>query len=188
MQNLPTLPQAMELVRRYSTSTINHLMSVWYVMKYFWEKLWEDSHYWQLVWLLHDIDWDYIEKNWDKHLKDDFEKMMSQIHAPQELIDDIKSHWYWLTWIEANTLVRKYICSVDELTWFITAVAKMMPNKLLSEVKVKSVIKKIKDKSFAKWVDREQVKNCETMLNIPLVDFIEDLINWLKPHAGEFWL
>jgi len=77
------------------------------------------------------------------------EKIVSEIGLPKELIDDIKSHGYWFTNIEPNTLIRKYICSLDELTGFITAVGKMMPNKKIEEIKLSSVLKKIKDKSFA---------------------------------------
>lgn len=177
---LPSIEDAMKLVDKYSNNTKTHLIAVWEAMKYFANKLWQNEQAWQLVWLLHDIDWDFLEKDWEKHCKEDLEKICSEINLPTQLVEDIKSHAHFITWVQPDTLIRKYICAVDELTWFIWAVSKMMPNKTIQEVKVKSVKKKLKDKKFAAWVDRNETKNCETMLNIPLEEFIEDLLKWLS--------
>ncbi len=184
--DLPSIEEAMELVEEYATYTKNHLISVGYVMKYFASKLGENEQAWQLVGLLHDIDRDYIEKDADKHCKNDLEKICSKINLPAELVEDIKAHAHFLTWVEPNTLIRKYIASVDEITGFIGAVSKMMPNKTVAEVKVKSVKKKIKDKRFAAWVSREEIKNCETMLNIPLDEFIADVLEALVKDADKY--
>ncbi len=180
--NLPTAQQAHDLIEKYSTSTQQHLYQVGEIMKYFAGKLWEDTHYWWLVGVLHDIDWDYIEKNGDQHMKSDFEKIMSEIDAPAELLWDIRSHWFFLDGIdeEPNTLVRKYINAVDELSWFIWAYFRMIPSEDVMDIKVKSIKKKLKDKWFAAGVDREHCRNCETMLDIPLDDFIEDIKLALK--------
>lgn len=172
---LPTQTQALELIEKYSTSTKQHLFQVGAIMKYFAEKLGEDTHYWWLVGVLHDIDWDYVEKDGDKHLKDDFEKIMSEIDAPAELLGDIRSHGHFLPWImeKPDTLIRKYINSVDELSGFIWAYFRMIPSTDVMEIKVSSIKKKLKDKSFAAGVDRDEAINCETMLGISLDEFIE---------------
>jgi len=188
--NLPTAQQAHDLIEKYSTSTKQHLYQVGEIMKYFAEKLWEDSHYWWLVGVLHDIDWDHIEKNGDEHMKWDFEKIMAEIDAPAELLADIRSHWFFLEGIDdhPDTLVRKYINAVDELSWFMWAYFRMIPSDDVMDIKVKSIKKKLKDKWFAAGVDREHCKNCETMLEIPLDEFIEDIklalknstVQWIK--------
>ena len=152
-------------------------------MKFFWEKLWEDAHYWWLVGVLHDIDWDFVEKDGDKHLKNDFEKIMSEIDAPAELLWDIRAHGHFLPGIteEADSsLVRKYINAVDELSGFIWAYFRMMPSDDVMEIKPKSIKKKLKDKWFAAWVDRAEARNCETMLDLNIDDFIEDMKLALK--------
>ncbi len=64
------------------------------------------------------------------------------------MIEDIRAHAHFLTWVEANTLIKKYIASVDEITGFIWAISRMMPNKTVAEVKVKSVKKKSKAKAL----------------------------------------
>ena len=184
---LPSIEKADLLIKKYSSSTAFHLRSVGIVMRYFAKKLGANEDAWQLVWMLHDIDWDVVEKDWDRHLWPDLDKIVMEIGLPEELIADIRSHGCFLPHIEEqpDTPIRKYICSVDELTGFISAVVRVMPNKKLEEVKIKSVKKKIKDKTFARWVDRTEVKNCENMLWIPLDEFIADIIESLKPHAEE---
>lgn len=180
--NLPTEAQAHELIEKYATSTKQHLYQVGAIMKYFGEKLGEDSHYWWLVGVLHDIDWDYIEKDGEKHMTDDFEKIMAEIDAPAELLGDIRSHGYFLPQISEtpDTLLRKYINAVDELSGFIWAYFRMIPSDDVMEIKAKSIKKKLKDKGFAAGVDREHTSNCETLLDIPLDDFIEDIKLALK--------
>lgn len=180
--NLPSEQQAHDLIEKYITGTKQHLYQVGAIMKYFAEKLWEDAHYWWLVGVLHDIDWDYIEKDGDKHMQEDFEKIMSEIDAPEELLADIRAHWFFLEGIheEPNTLVRKYINAVDELSGFMWAYFRMNPSNDVMEIKVKSIKKKLKDKSFAAGVDREHCLNCETMLDIPLDVFIENIKLALK--------
>jgi len=109
-------------------------------------------------------------------MKSDFEKIMDEIDAPAELLWDIRAHGYFLEWIEEqpNTLVRKYINAVDELSGFIWAYFRMIPSDDIMDIKVSSIKKKLKDKWFAAGVDRQHCKNCETMLEIPLDEFIED--------------
>jgi predicted hydrolase (HD superfamily) len=84
--NLPTEQQAHDLIEKYSSSTQQHLYQVGEIMKYFAAKLGEDTHYWWLVGVLHDIDWDHIEKISEKHMKQDFEKILAEIDAPMQLL------------------------------------------------------------------------------------------------------
>ncbi|MDA9129400.1 hydrolase [Candidatus Gracilibacteria bacterium] len=186
--NLPTTDQADALIEKYATSTKQHLYQVGEIMKYFGEKLGEDSHYWWLVGVLHDIDWDYIDKDGDKHMTDDFENIMSEIDAPKELLADIRSHGFFLPQIseEPDRLVRKYINAVDELSGFIWAYFRMIPSDDVGDIKVKSIKKKLKDKGFAAGVDRSHTNNCETLLGIPLDEFIEDIKFALKNSEREW--
>ena len=71
--------------------------------------------------------------------------------------------------------MRKYICAVDELSGFIWAYFRMIPSDDVMDIKPKSIRKKLKDKGFAAGVDREHTNNCETLLDIPLDEFIEDI-------------
>jgi predicted hydrolase (HD superfamily) len=172
---LPTVEDCEKLWNKYLKWTLNHCKQIWKVMKFFANKTWEDENRWYIVWFLHDIDWDFIWKIAEKHCQQDLENIMSEINAPKELIDDIKTHAYFITWIEPKTNLQKYITSVDELVWFINAYSLMRPN-WMEWLKASSIMKKIKDKAFARWVDREQLKNCEKFLSIELKDFIWQVI------------
>lgn len=155
-------------------------------MEYFWQKLWQNSQHWWTVWILHDIDWDFIEKNGDRHLREDFEKICDEIELPQEIRADIRSHGHFLPWIEdkPDSLVRRYINAVDELSGFIWAYFRMIPSQDVMDIKASSIRKKLKDVSFAAGVDRGEALNCETMLGIPLEEFVEDIKIALK--GGEW--
>jgi len=103
----------------------------------------------------------------------------------EEMKGDIRSHGYFLDGIEEqpDTLVRKYLCAVDELSGFMWAYFRMLPSEDVMDIKVKSIKKKIKDKSFAAGVCRIEVKNCENLLEIPLDEFIEDMKHGLKRYT-----
>lgn len=76
---LPTREQTLWLLDKYASATKQHLLQVGIIMEYFAKKLGEDADYWWTVWVLHDIDRDYIEKNGDRHLKADFDIIAAKI-------------------------------------------------------------------------------------------------------------
>ncbi len=176
---LPTLEQVHWLVDKYLTETKKHCEDVAKVMKYFAHKLWQDEDLRYIAWLLHDIDRDHIGKNANAHLWEQFEKIMAELNVHQIFIDDLKSHYTTHTWVPVDSLLRKYLISVDELASFVVTVAIMRPT-WLSDLEFSSVKKKLKDKKFAAWVDRTEVQNCEKYLNIPLEEFTVDVIKALQ--------
>lgn len=173
----PTREQTLALLDKYTNATKQHLKQVGTIMEYFAKKTGNDSDYWWTVGILHDIDRDHIQKDGDKHLKAEFETIMSEVGASDELLADIRSHGHFLPGIsdKPDTLVRKYINAVDELSGFIWAYFRMIPSADVMEIKPSSIRKKLKDASFAAGVDRGEALNCETMLNIPLEEFVEDI-------------
>lgn len=171
----PSIDQADSLVQKYLTDTKRHCTQVASVMKWFANQLWEDEEQWYIVWLLHDLDRDHIAKDADKHLGDEFEAMMDEIWADESLKSAIRSHYPDGTGITPSSLLEKYLISVDELSWFIFAYSLMRPTGM-EGMKASSIKKKVKDKAFAKWVDREHLKNCEKYLGIELGEFIPQII------------
>lgn len=180
----PSREHILALVDKYATSTKQHLHQVGTIMEYFAEKLGEDPHTWWTVGILHDIDWDYVEKNGDRHLRSDFDTIADEIGLSPELRGDIRSHGHFLPGIteKPDTLIRKYINAVDELSGFIWAYFRMIPSDNVMDIKPSSIRKKLKDASFAAWVDREEAQNCETLLGIPLEEFVEDIKLALAGH------
>jgi predicted hydrolase (HD superfamily) len=85
-------------------------------------------------------------------------------------------------------MLRKCLYCVDELTGFIIAVTYVRPSKKIADVEVKSVTKKLKDKSFAAQVDREQIKQCEVILGIPLDEFVGITLEAMKGVSANLGL
>ncbi len=107
--------------------------------------------------------------------------------APQELLADIRSHYAEKYGGEhpLDTMLRKALYCTDELTGFIIAVALVRPSRKVADVEVSSVKKKLKEKSFAAQVKREQIYKCEELLGIPLDEFIQLTLDAVKGVAGE---
>jgi len=170
------------LAGKYLKETLQHCQQVAHVMRYFASKLGQNEDVWYAVGLLHDVDRDLIWKDADKHLWDEFEKIVGEIEFPQILVDDIKSHYFEKTWILVNSLLRKYLASVDELTGFINAYSLMRPDGFVW-MEAKSIIKKLKDKKFASGVSREHCRYCEEFLWMETSEMISDIIKALQ----SFW-
>lgn len=175
------LPIVEETLAKHSTTTKDHNLTVGRCMRYFGQKLGKNADYWYAVGVLHDVDWDLVEKDAERHCGESLAQILAEMSAPEWMLEDIRSH-YEEKFPEhgLDTDLRKYLASVDELSGFIWACSRMTPNKSLDEVKVSSVLKKLKDKSFAAGVSREHCKRCETLLGISLEDFIPEMIQGMK--------
>ncbi len=176
---LPALVDVENLAKKYLKDTYRHCLDVAKVMKYFAKKLNQNEELRYIAGLLHDIDRDHIGKDPEKHLGEEFEQIVSEIHLPQCLVDDIKSHYTSKTSVAVSSLLRKYLISVDELSGFVYAVGLMRPTGLVG-MDYSSVKKKLKDKKFAAGVDRQEVLNCEKYLALPLDEFVPEVIKALQ--------
>lgn len=175
------LPAIEKTLEKYSTTTKNHNLAVGTCMRYFAKKLGKNADYWYAVGVLHDVDWDMVGKDAERHCGESLVQILSEMNAPVGMLEDIRSHYEERFGEHGlDTDLRKYLASVDELSGFIWACSRMTPNKTLDEVKVTSVLKKLKDKSFAAGVSRDHCRRCETLLGVSLEDFIPEIINAMR--------
>ena len=184
------LPAAHGLLKAHATQTHAHLLATGAAMEALAKKFGGDPGTWKVAGLLHDLDWDRLEKDYESHCGTTLEQMLQTIRAPEELLADIRAH-YAEKYGEKHPLdsmLRKCLYCVDELTGFIVAVALVRPSKKLADVEVKSVKKKMKDKGFAAQVNREQIMKCEELLGLPLDAFIQITLDAMKGVAGELGL
>ena len=138
---------------------------------------------WGLVGLLHDADYEVTDKDSEKHTQVVSEKIQGK--APQEVIDAIKGH---ADKVERKTLMAKAIFATDELTGLIVAAALVRPDKKLEGLTAESVLKRMKEPGFARAVNREDIKTCETELGIPLAEFVEIVLDAMKGISKELGL
>lgn len=163
---------SMPIIQKYCSPAFQkHLFAVEAAMRALAKKFGGDPDTWGICGLLHDIDWEDVDKNAELHCAERCKEILSEIPGmTAEVEETIISH-YEARNIPLDTLMKRALFCVDELTGLIQATARMNPDGLTA-VKVKSVKKKFKDKKFAAGVDREIVKRCEDLLELPLEELI----------------
>ena len=140
---------------------------------------------WGIVGLLHDFDY---EKNptEETHLHAG-QRVLRERGYPEEVVQAICSHADYMN-IPRDTPLKKAIYACDELVGFIGACAKVRPSKKLADLPPESVVKKLKDKAFARSVDRSYVYGGAEAVGRPLLEHVTFLIDALKPIAEEIGL
>ena len=140
---------------------------------------------WGIVGLLHDFDYEQNPTE-ETHLHVD-RRVLRERGFSEEIVEAVCSHADYMK-IPRDTPLKKGIYACDELVGFIGACAKVRPSKKLADLPAESVVKKLKDKAFARSVDRSYVYGGSEVLGRPLVEHIAFLIEALKPIAGEIGL
>lgn len=178
------------LLETHAVQTKAHLIATGAAMEALAPRFGGDHATWKVAGMLHDLDWDNLGKDFEKHCGTTLEEMLKTIAAPEELLSDIRAHYQSLYGEQypLNSSLRKALYCVDELTGFIIAVTYVRPSKKIADVEVSSVTKKLKDKGFAAQVDREQIKQCETLLGIPLNEMVGIVLEAMKKEAGALGL
>lgn len=147
-----------------------HLFAAEAVMQELAEYFGEDKNLWGLAGLLHDLDWEITKDTPEKHSLVSAE-ILKKEGFPEEVVNAVKVHNH-LHKIEPKTLIEKALFCSEELTGLIVACALVNPKKL-DGVRVDSVLKKFKEKSFARGVDRSVISRCEELIGISLEKLIE---------------
>ncbi len=146
----------------------------------------QEKEKWFLTGLLHDIDWNETIKNPTKHCGDETMDFLKANGVDEEIRLAIKSH-YHIHNVPRDNDLRKALFVVDEISGFTVAVALLRPTKMIG-IKAKSIIKKIKDKSFAAAVSREDMKSCEAYFNLSQSELLSLLIPAFEAIAPEWEL
>ncbi|MCH7835792.1 MAG: HDIG domain-containing protein [Chloroflexi bacterium] len=159
-----------------------HALAVEAAMRAYAGKFGGDEEQWGIVGLLHDFDYE-AHPNPEEHPVKGAE-IMRQRGWPEEIIYAVLCHADYLG-LERKSPMDRAIYAVDELTGLIIAVALVRPSKSIQEVDVRAVRKKMKDKSFARAVNREDITNGADQLSVDLEEHIGFVIEALKPVANE---
>lgn len=125
---------------------------------------------WGVVGLLHDADYELVAKDLTRHTLVTAEKLR-ELGVSERIIEGIRAH-HWGVKPTRDNIMEKAVYCADDTSGLITACALIMPDKKLSSVKLESVLKKIKNPSFAAGAKREQILACKEDLNIPLPEFM----------------
>ena len=152
-----TRDQAWSIVTEFvqAENLRNHMLAVEAAMRTYAQKYKADADEWGFIGLLHDFDWE-IHPSLDKHPQAGA-PILRERGIPEDVIQSVLSHADHLN-IPRDKLREKVLYAVDELTGLITAVALVRPSKDIRDVKVKSIKKKWKDKSFAAGANRADIE------------------------------
>jgi putative nucleotidyltransferase with HDIG domain len=140
---------------------------------------------WGVVGLLHDFDYEKYPSLDDHPYKGN--DILKERGYPEEIHRAIMSHAEY-TGVTRDSPMEKALFACDELAGFITAVALIKPGKSLAEVDAKSVRKRMKDKAFARKVNRDDIVNGAAELGVDLEEHITFCIEALKPIAEQLGL
>lgn len=186
MSEALTLERAKELISGMITEPhlIIHSTNVMAAMGAMAKHFGEDEEHWKAVGYLHDYDY---EKYPDEHLAHT-EEPLRAAGVPEEDIRAILSHGYTIrNEVKPETNMEKSLFTVDELTGIIEAAARMRPAGI-TDLNVKSFMKKFKDKKFAAKCNRPLIlQGCE-LLGMDIKDVAEICIEGMKPYAAEIGL
>ena len=179
--------QAWELLCEYtkSDSLRKHGLAVEAAMRRYARKSGEDEEKWAVVGLLHDFDYE-IHPTLDKHPQEGA-KILRERGVPEDIIRAALSHAEHLN-LSRESMMEKTLFAVDELSGFIIAVALVRPSKSILEVEASSVRKKMKDKAFARAVNREDIVKGAEAMGVDLNEHIAEVTEALKGIADELGL
>ncbi len=146
----------------------------------------EDGDYWGLAGLLHDLDLELVEGDLKRHGLETANILEAEGY-PSEMIDAIKLHNEMLEGNKRETTFQHALAAGETITGLITATAMVYPDKKLSSVKAKSVVKRMKEKAFAASVNRQTITECER-IGIPLAEFAEICLCAMQEISEELGL
>ena len=184
---MPTREDAWNLLCEYteSDSLRRHGLAVEQVMRKMAQKYGEDEELWAMTGLLHDFDYEkYPTMEEHPYVGN---KILKEKGYPEELTTAIMGHANY-TGVLRESLMAKALFAADEISGFMFAVTYVRPSKSIHDVKVKSVKKKLKQKSFAASVNREEVYEGPEELDVTLDEHIQFIIDALKEKAEDLGL
>lgn len=168
-----------------SDSLRRHMLGVEACMFAYAQKFGENAEQWRVTALLHDFDWEIHPNSPDHPMKG--EPILAERGVDETIRRAILSHANY-SGVPRVSLLERALFACDELSGFLTACSYVKPGKSIFEVDVASVKRKLKDKAFARNVNREDITNGAQELAIPLDEHIAFCIEAMKAKAADLGL
>ena len=189
---LPSRDEALAIVHEYtkSDSLRKHMLAVEAAMRAYAGKFGEDPDRWGLAGLVHDFDYERFPNDahsaTEEHPAEGVRILRSH-GFPEDILEAILGHASY-SGVPRESKMAKTLFAVDELTGLITATALVRPSRSVMEVEAKSVRKKMKDKAFARGVNRDDVINGAADLGVDLDEHIDFVIKAMQGSAESLGL
>ena len=187
MSFTPDRAAAWKLLTEYTTSDslLKHAMAVEAAVRGYARTFGEDEEAWGTVALLHDFDYE----RWPSLEHHPFRgsEILRDRGYPEWVIRAILSHAEY-SGVPRDGLLEKTLFACDELAGFITAASLVRPTKSVLDLEAKSVMKRMKDKAFARGVKREDLVAGAALLGLPLEEHIANVIGFMRDRADDLGL
>src|SRR6187397_1934457 len=167
-------------------SLLKHAMAVEAAVRGYARKFGEDEEAWGMTALLHDFDYERWPTLGDHPNKGS--EILREKGYPEWLIRAIRSHATEITGVTRDSLLEKTLFACDELAGFVTAASLVRPSKSVLDLEAKSVVKRMKDKAFARGVKRDDLHAGAALLGLPLEEHIGNVIGFMRERADELGL
>jgi predicted hydrolase (HD superfamily) len=192
MLPLPSRDDTLALVHEYtaSDSLRKHMLSVEAAMRAYATRFGEDPERWGLTGLVHDFDYERFPNEAHSPTEEHPSEGVRILRGrgwPEDILEAILGHGDY-TGVPRVSLLAKTLFAVDELTGLITATALVRPSRSVHEVDARSVRKKMKDKAFARGVNRDDVVAGATALGVDLDEHIDFVVAAMRGSAESLGL
>src|SRR6476661_10861650 len=188
MSFVPDRDQAWRLLTEYTKSEclIKHALAVEASVRGYARKFGEDEEGWGVVALLHDFDYERWPTLGDHPVKGS--EILRERGYPDWMIRAILSHAMEITGVTRDSQLEKTLFACDEMAGFLTEASLVRPSKSILDLEAKSVVKRMKDKAFAKGVKREDLHQGAASLGLTLEEHIANTIGFMREKADELGL
>ncbi|MCY3808872.1 MAG: HDIG domain-containing protein [Gemmatimonadetes bacterium] len=178
---MPTRSDAVALLEEWveSEALRRHMHAVEAAVRHYARLMGGDEELWGLAGLLHDLDW---ERHPDQHPHVGVARLR-ELGYPDEVVRAVLSHGYpQCTDVRPETPLERVLYACDELSGLVYACCLVRPNGI-DDLKPKSVVRKMKDKAFARGVHREAVHLGVELIGLPRAEHIQNVIDGLRTVA-----
>ena len=183
-----TRDEALQLMKEYlkAENLQKHSLATEIIMRKIAQKRGENEELWGIAGLLHDLDFEETKDDMPNHtLKT--EEILKERGVSKEIIEAIKGHNAENLGFERERPIDHALTCAECITGMVIATTLVYPDKKLASVKPKSILKRMKQKEFARSVNREYIKECEK-IGIPLEEFAELSLNAMREISDELGL
>jgi putative nucleotidyltransferase with HDIG domain len=169
-----------------SESLLKHAMAVEAAVRGYARRFGEDEDAWGIVALLHDFDYERWPTLGEHPVKGS--EILRAKGYPEWVIRAILSHAAEITGVARESRLEKTLFACDEMAGFVTAASLVRPSKSVLDLEAKSVVKRMKDKAFARGVKREDLRQGAEELGLPLEEHIGNVIASMREKADDLGL
>ena len=167
-------------------SLLKHAIAVEAAVRGYARKFGEDEEAWGVTALLHDFDYERWPTLGDHPNKGS--EILQEKGYPEWMIRAIRSHAMEITGVTRDSLLEKTLFACDEMSGFVTAASLVRPSKSVLDLEPPSVIKRMKDKAFARNVSRDDLRRGAEELNLPLEEHVANVIRFMRERADALGL